>query len=229
MPKPRDLSGVTFGRLTAISHEGWTVRSGTRFRMWRCLCECGQEITVTTGALTTGNTRSCGCLKRDETRQRRRTHGRSATTLYRIWQSMLARCGNPSKACFVDYGGRGISVCARWRESFESFISDMGERPEGYTIERANNNGDYEPGNCVWVPRGVQNRNQRRRIDNASGATGVMRHRTTGKWHAFIGVAGKRLHIGVFDSFEAAAAARKLKAAELGFSPEHGGERHAHR
>ena len=222
MPKARDLTGWKFGRLTAVARQGWIVRSGTRFRLWLCVCECGTEVVAATGSLTSGNTQSCGCRKAGMARARLTSHGASKTVIYRLWRSMIARCGNPKKACYKDYGRRGITVCTRWLESFEQFRSDMGERPPGGSIERKDNDGNYEPGNCVWLSRSLQNRNQRQRQDNSTGVTGVVRHKRTGRWEAFIGHEGKRLYLGLFTSLEDAAAARAAAMTKLGFNPNHG-------
>jgi hypothetical protein len=94
---------------------------------------------------------------------RSRTTGRAGTSTYYIWAAMIQRCTNPRCAAWKDYGGRGISVCARWRESFENFLADMGEKPEGLSIDRTNNDGNYEPGNCRWATASEQARNKRPR------------------------------------------------------------------
>lgn len=154
-PRFKDIKGYVFGRLTVISYSG-------RHNKWVCLCSCGSEKTIQSGCLVSGNTRSCGCLRRELAAKQMTTHGMSRRPEYFIWRGMLARCENAKRSSFADYGGRGISVCARWKKSFENFFKDMGSRPtEGHSIDRINNSGNYEPSNCKWSTREEQGRNKR--------------------------------------------------------------------
>ena len=154
----RDLRGLSFGRLTVV--ERGPDKRG--HRTWWCVCSCGERLLVDGGNLVSGHTRSCGCLRVEVTRERLQTHGLRHTPEYRIWHHMIQRCHNPRDAAYHNYGGRGIIVCDRWRDSFLLFVHDMGLRPTPqHTIERTNNALSYTPENTVWATRLAQARNKR--------------------------------------------------------------------
>ena len=188
-----ELIGQRFARLTVVRRIG----SDNGKALWECLCDCGKTTSTTTGSLRKGNTRSCGCLKLQVTGDVHRTHGMSRSSEYRIWCLMRSRCGNPDNQDYKDYGGRGIEVCQRWRESFVAFFADMGPKPfPRAEIDRIDNNGNYEPGNCRWTDRKTQTRNKRNnRIVEYKGEA-----RCIAAWSDLTGISqralSKRLHRG---------------------------------
>ena len=126
---------------------------------WLCLCDCGVEIYVTSGNLREGKTKSCGCLQPHHGHAPR--NGKTSPT-YVSWYCMIQRCTNKNLVQFDDYGGRGIAVCARWKD-FRNFLADMGDRPAGKSLDRfPNNDGNYEPNNCRWATSSEQNKNRRK-------------------------------------------------------------------
>jgi hypothetical protein len=161
MPKRLELTGRRFGRWKVISRCNTRRLSGPTY--FRCRCRCGTRRRVLGVDLNRGISQSCGCLIREITSRRSRTHGMTGTSEFTCWQSMIQRCTNPRSQAWKDYGGRGIKVCARWRNSFQTFFSDMGRRPPGKTLDRRKNDRGYTPSNCRWASWSVQNRNQRRR------------------------------------------------------------------
>jgi hypothetical protein len=138
-------------------------------RFYLCRCDCGNEATVRGASLARGNTRSCGCLRREATAamgKARATHGHTVghkpTPTFNSWSSMRDRCNRVTGPNYANYGGRGITVCDRWVDSFENFLADMGERPVGTSLDRIDPFGNYEPGNCQWSTPTAQARNRRK-------------------------------------------------------------------
>lgn len=157
----RSLVCRVFGRWTVESYAGKDQHSNHR---WNCQCTCGVRREVDGNHLQSSQSTSCGCLQRELVVSRQTKHGESRALLYGIWKSMKNRCSNPRNKVYSHYGGRGITVCARWSVSFQHFKDDLGEPPAGATIERKNNDGNYEPGNVVWAPMSVQANNKRNNI-----------------------------------------------------------------
>lgn len=163
LPRSPVVIGEVFRRLTAIERLD-VLHSNRRFR---CQCLCGNQVVVNSGNLTSGRTLSCGCLQRQRRIESHTTHGACKvpgyTPEYRIWCHIIDRCTNPRAPRFLDYGGRGIKMCDRWRNSFPQFLSDIGPRPSPkHSLDRyPDNDGNYEPGNCRWATCQQQNRNQR--------------------------------------------------------------------
>jgi len=157
----KDLTGQTFGKLKVIGY----AETRNKRAYWLCECACGKQVVKMGKYLTDGDTSSCGCFHKEQLSERQRTHGESVdnTPEYRTWRHMKDRCYNKNNSKYPRYGGRGITVCERWKDSYLNFIEDMGRKPSpDHSIDRINNDGNYEPENCRWATTQQQGTNKTR-------------------------------------------------------------------
>lgn len=216
-----DWTGVKQGKLTVVSRaEGIKERGGRTTVRWLCECECGGSIILKSSALKNGST-SCGCAYK-----RREKHGHTVkaepSPTFTSWHAMMQRCLNPNHQAYQLYGAIGITVCERWRD-FSNFLEDMGERPEGTTLNRINGAEIYSLETCEWATYSLQAYDQKKRSTNKSGVTGVCWDKRMNKWEAYISVDKKKVSLGFFDDVPSAAEARRC--AELkyyGFTKQQG-------
>lgn len=169
----KNVAGQDFGRLRAIRPVPSPPEIKQRTICWECICSCGSTTIVEGRLLRNGHTQSCGCLQRERTKENnklnpsRLTHGhtrnRTKSPTFNTWQAMITRCTNPQNKNYRYYGARGIKVHQPWLDSFEEFLEDVGERPEGKTLDRIDCNGHYEPGNVKWSTQLEQIHNRRPR------------------------------------------------------------------
>ena len=193
-----DLTGKIFNDLKVVSQAGRTNAGKVK---WNCVCVCGNNIVASGGSLKRGQ-KSCGkCGVRN-----------TGSAAYKSWEAMRQRCLNPNSTHYEYYGGRGITIDESWG-SFEVFYADMGERPEGYTLERIDCNLGYSKENCKWDTRSNQSYNTRMQVNNTSGKTGVTWSEKDGRWLARIGFQGKQINLGSFIDYDSAVKARQ--AAEI--------------
>lgn len=195
------LTGKRFGRLFVIKKAG---KNKSKSILWECLCDCGNTKIVIGSNLRSGDTKSCGCLFKESLT----THGMIGTPVYKTWEMMIQRCYNANYDSYKFYGGRGIIVCDKWLK-FGRFFEDMGERPDGLSIDRVDNEKGYFKDNCIWATQTQQIRNRRIQKRNSTGIVGVWWSKQRQRYVAEIMVAYKKYHIGVYKILEQAAIARK--------------------
>lgn len=215
-----DITGMKFGRITVIGCIGVNPIKRDRKLHWICECSCGVVFRSMGSDIKDGHVSSCGCLKSEVSRGLLLKHGGYQSPTYWSWAAMKSRCYKKSDVGYRNYGGRGIKVCPEWLDNFEKFLEDMGERPENTSLDRVDVNGGYCKENCRWASRSLQSFNRRKSTKNKTGRTGIVQNKG-GSWTANIYESGSRIHLGTFNSFEEACAARE--AAELkyyGFTKE---------
>ena len=155
-----EIIGRKFHRMLIVEFAG---RAANKSILVRCQCDCGNFKVVRLCALARSEIKSCGCYRREFSAAQKTTlkHGRSHSPTYKSWTAMKVRCLNVNHVAYEAYGGRGINICQRWHDSFENFLEDMGERPIGYSLDRIDPDGNYEPGNCRWATARIQGNNRR--------------------------------------------------------------------
>lgn len=212
---PLDLSGVKYGRLTGIESIG---KNKAGQYIWKWLCDCGSTHEAVGTCVVEGKTKSCGCYAKEVAGKSSLKHGMCNSREYGAWKNAVRRCTNSKDPGWDDYGGRGIFVCERWSgdstSGFINFYEDMGEAPEGASLDRIDVNGPYSKENCRWATYFIQNYNTRRHKTNTSGRTGVSENKD-GTWQSYINFEGKRYSLGEFKTFEEAKVARET--AEIKF------------
>ena len=200
----QDITGRKFNFLTATKYIGNCFK--TRHSVWEFYCHCGRIVNRRACMVKSGKTKSCGCMN-----WKKEKDGyifRSNHPLYETWVGMMRRCYVKTRRNYMFYGGRGITVCDRWKK-FDEFVSDMGERPNGMTLDRIDNNGNYEIGNVQWTTNSKSNLNKRIPKNNSSGIKGVSK-RKNGDWSAQAWKDGKQIHLYQGKSFLEACNARQL-------------------
>lgn len=185
----KDIAGQTFGRLTVLEY----TRSVNASAWWKCLCACGKEVEIEGYAMRSGHTQSCGCLHSEQLARRNSSHKQATRKkrhpLYSIWKAMKKRCYNSHGEHWKSYGGKGVTVCERWKHSFPNFLADMGERPDGFSLDRIDNGGDYTPDNCRWATWTQQaNNRSSNRILEFNGIS-----QNVNAWAISLGVPSQRL------------------------------------
>jgi hypothetical protein len=208
--KPLNLISQKFDRLTVLSRGDNTPSGKTT---WNCVCECGNKVNREADSLRKKGIKSCGCFNKQSlskiATERNTVHGQNKvggrTGSHKSWSSMLQRCEKENHKSYKYYGGRGIKVCDRWKK-FENFFEDMGERPNGMSIDRIDSEKNYEPGNCKWSNRSEQQKNKRPNQARgnapigATGFRGVSKNSKNGKYISYIWVSGKSIRLGTFDT-----------------------------
>lgn len=214
-----EMIGLRFERLLVIAEDG---RNKSRTIKWKCICDCGNEVSTEGGNLRYGRVKSCGCYSRDIHKNDFRTHGMYRTPTYKIWKGVISRCYQISHTSYKRYGAVGVTVCDRWREpdgkGFLNFLEDMGERPTDLELNRKQGAKIYCKENCEWVNLSLQAYDKGKSVANTSGRTGVNWDRDSDMWCAQLNKEGK-VYKKRFLNFEDACAYREqLELQHFGFT-----------
>jgi hypothetical protein len=194
LPKPILIKNLGMMYATKNSKER------KRFGLYKCGF-CGEEFRTQTSRVKNGYTKSCGCHKKRRIKEANTKHGLGYTRLYNIWKTMKDRTLNPKHKAYIRYGGRGITICEKWldvRNFYDWAMSNGYEENKGLSIDRIDNDGNYEPNNCRWTTKTIQSRNRRISSKNMSGYKGVSFKKDKSKYKAYLTVEGKQVHIGYF-------------------------------
>lgn len=184
------------------------IRSGHRYVSWICVCGGMGESSIY--SVLNSRNYNCGCINKTEASTRKKTHGKTSSKEHQTWTRMKGRCLNPKNPNYEEYGGRGISVCDKWKNSFEDFLTDMGLRPtHEHSLDRIDVDGNYCPENCRWATKSVQAYNQRPYKSSKSGKVGVTWNAKASRWEARISKDGVEKYLGFFLDFEDAVKARE--------------------
>lgn len=201
-------NGDIVGNFKFIKDDGIHIKAGgSKARKAIFMCECGNEISKPIYIIKSKRIKSCGCKREELLQQARTHHGLSKHPLMKRWDAMIGRCYRSNVKYYYNYGGRGITVCEEWKNNFKSFYdwSIANGYDDGLTIDRIDNDGNYEPSNCRWVTRTVQSRNTRKLFSsNTSGYRGAIFMKKNKKWCSKITINDKSVHIGVFNSAQEA-------------------------
>lgn len=156
-----EMVGQKFNRLTVMLDVGYSHGQ----QSYLCECECGNKLVTAGQRLRNGQTKSCGCLARETSKANNYKHGKAGTAIYRTWSNIKNRCRNKNHRNYKDYGGRGVDICDEWFNSFEQFYKDVGDIPEGMSLDRIDNNKGYSKSNCRWATKAEQSKNRRNTIN----------------------------------------------------------------
>lgn len=203
MTDAKDLTGKEFNRITVLKRTNDHIfPSGAKAVMWECVCKCGTKLKVLSQSLISGHTKSCGCLKKENKGENSHSykHGAGQSSEYRIWSQMKKRCDDPKNKKYHDYGGRGISVQESWINDFNAFYKYMGKRPEGCSLDRIDNDGNYEEGNVRWATTKEQRLNQRRVSTSRNRFKHVHFHKLTGKYQGIFRHNDENFSVGIMES-----------------------------
>lgn len=218
---PSDLNGSVFGRTTVISFDSWDTFENQRVSKWKCVCSCGKEYVTRRSNLNENS--SCGCWRSEKLSEARTVHGMHGTPTHESWRKMRERCHAPYYKEKKYYQDEGVTVCERWNDpetGFLNFYEDMGERPDGMTLNRVNGAKIYSKETCEWADLTLQSYDRRKGTNNTSGRVGVFLQ-PNGLWRAMIGYYGKQIVLAKNVSFEDACKARTKGEMEYyGFTKE---------